>query len=136
MFFHTPFRALESELCSIASLNMVFCWKITRGVNKVYYSMLVEIRSRRILRSDWLKGSLYIGVWTMQRSYIVKFRLILFYLGRYTIKQSLTKSLDHTRNVCFDVQGSWNSLFRSILLKRQNKYFLVWTSLSVKMFSC
>ena len=45
-----------------------------------------------------------------QRSNAVKFHLILFYFGRYTIKLLLTEISVHTGNICSDIQGAWTSL--------------------------
>ena len=45
-----------------------------------------------------------------QRSNSVKFHLILFDLGMYTIKLLLTEISVHTGNICSDIQGTWTSL--------------------------
>ena len=45
-----------------------------------------------------------------QSSNSVKFHLILFYLGMYTIKLLLTEISVHTGNICPDIQGARTSL--------------------------
>ena len=83
--------------------------------------LYTDWNTQRIIWSDWLRGSPYIGVrtgvWTGQRTNTVnnaltneKFYLILFYLGMYTIKLLLTEISVHTGNICSDIQGAWTSL--------------------------
>ena len=65
-----------------------------------------------------------------QRSNSVKFHLILFYLGRCTIKLLLTEISVHRGNICSDIQGHGPHCVWSIHLECQNKYFLVLSSVN------
>ena len=66
-------------------------------------------------RTDWRMDRQRTN--SKQRSNSVKFHLILFYFGTYTIKLLLTEISVHTGNICFDIQGfsSSSSVNKSIL---------------------
>ena len=102
---------------------------------KTNYYTLIEIR-KKILRSNWLRDSPYIGaqtgIWTVQYSYTVKFHLILFYLERCTIKHLLIEISVHNGIFVLTFKMHGSHCVQSILLECQNKYFVVYTSCSVR----
>ena len=131
------FTKLFSLLRKISpAMSEIYSWKsgfvilrIRTGMyacpqmNFASYSSLLytDWNTQRIIWSDWLRGSPYVGVrtgvWTGQthwhnkpRSNSVKFHRLLFYLCRYTIKLLLTEISFHTGNICSDIQGAWTSL--------------------------